>query len=312
MKTYEHVYDILSKSPDFVTGESLAKSLGVSRTAIWKAIQTLQEQGIDITSVRKKGYYLEKGDILLPQDISKQLNIPVYFNPDSNSTQLDAKHGMEKNNPTPALYLASSQKAAKGRFERHFFTSPQGGIYMSIHLKPNCHFEELPPYTMMAAAAIVKAIQRLTGINTEIKWVNDIYLNNKKMAGILTEAISSIESGRITDDIIGVGLNFSISDFPEELANKATSLFTSEKPSITRNQLISEIWRLFLTIPTSDLVKVYKEKSLVLDKQVTFEQAGKTYTGVAKEIGDKGQLLVLTDDGREKWLTAGEVSLTSW
>ena len=103
MKTYEHVYDILSKSPDFVTGESLAKSLGVSRTAIWKAIQTLQEQGIDITSVRKKGYYLEKGDILLPQDISKQLNIPVYFNPDSNSTQLDAKHGMEKNNPTPAL-----------------------------------------------------------------------------------------------------------------------------------------------------------------------------------------------------------------
>ena len=97
MKTYEHVYDILSKSPDFVTGESLAKSLGVSRTAIWKAIQTLQEQGIDITSVRKKGYYLEKGDILLPQDISKQLNIPVYFNPDSNSTQLDAKHGMEKN-----------------------------------------------------------------------------------------------------------------------------------------------------------------------------------------------------------------------
>ena len=67
-----------------------------------------------------------------------------------------------------------------------------------------------------------------------------------------------------------------------------------------------------LTIPTTDLVKVYKEKSLVLDKQVTFEQAGKTYTGVAKEIGDKGQLLVLTDDGQEKWLTAGEVSLTSW
>ena len=219
---------------------------------------------------------------------------------------------MEKNNPTPALYLSSSQKAAKGRFDRHFFASSQGGIYMSIHLKPNCHFADLPPYTMMAAAAIVKAIQRLTGINTEIKWVNDIYLNNKKMAGILTEAISSIESGRITDVIIGVGLNFSISDFPEELANKATSLFTSEKPSITRNQLISEIWRLFLTIPTSDLVKVYKEKSLVLDKQVTFEQAGKTYTGVAKEIGDKGQLLVLTDDGQEKWLSAGEVSLTSW
>ena len=312
MKTYEHVYEILSKSPGFVTGESLAKNFGVSRTAIWKAIQTLQEQGVVITSVRKKGYRLEKGDILLPQEISKQLNFPLYFNPDSTSTQLDAKHGMEKQNPVPALYLASNQGAAKGRFERHFYTSPNGGIYMSIHLKPNCHYSELPPYTMMVAAAIVKAIQRLTGIDTNIKWVNDIYLNNKKMAGVLTEAISSIESGRITDVIIGVGLNFSISDFPKELATKATSLFQNEHPTITRNQLISEIWRLFLTIPTADLLKVYKEKSLVLDKQVTFEQAGKTYTGIAKEIGDKGQLLVITDDSQNKWLTAGEVSLISW
>ena len=291
MKTYERVYEILAKSPDFVTGENLAKELGISRTAIWKAIQTLQNQGIVITSVRKKGYRLEKGDILLPQDISDQLNFPVYLNPDSTSTQLDAKHGMERQDPVPALYLAPNQGSAKGRFERHFYTTPHGGIYMSIHLKPNCHYTELPPYTMMVAAAIVKAIQRLTGVDTDIKWVNDIYLNNKKMAGVLTEAISSIESGRITDVIIGVGLNFSISDFPEELATKATSL---------------------LTIPTADLVKVYKEKSLVLDKQVTFEQAGKSYTGIAKEIGDKGQLLVLTDDGQRKWLTAGEVSLTSW
>ena len=305
MKTYERVYEILAKSPDFVTGESLAKELGISRTAIWKAIQSLQDQGVVITSVRKK-------DILLSQEISKQLNFPVYFNPDSTSTQLDAKHGMERQDPAPSLYLASNQGSAKGRFERHFHTSPHGGIYMSIHLKPNCHFSELPPYTMMVAASIVKAIQRLTGIDTDIKWVNDIYLNNKKIAGILTEAISSIESGCITDVIIGVGLNFSISDFPEEIATKATSLFQNERPTITRNQLISEIWKLFLTIPTTDLVKVYKEKSLVLDKQVTFEQSGKAYSGIAKEIGDKGQLLVLTDDGQEKWLSAGEVSLTSW
>lgn len=105
------------------------------------------------------------------------------------------------------LYLASSQKAAKGRFERHFFASPQIRYLYEYHLKPNCHFEELPPYTMMAAAAIVKAIQRLTGINTEIKWVNDIYLNNKKMAGILTVAISSIESGRTLQmSLSGLGL----------------------------------------------------------------------------------------------------------
>ena len=151
MKTYERVYEILAKSPDFVTGENLAKELGISRTAIWKAIQTLQNQGIVITSVRKKGYRLEKGDILLPQDISDQLNFPVYLNPDSTSTQLDAKHGMERQDPVPALYLAPNQGSAKGRFERHFYTTPHGGIYMSIHLKPNCHYTESVSYTHLRA-----------------------------------------------------------------------------------------------------------------------------------------------------------------
>jgi BirA family biotin operon repressor/biotin-[acetyl-CoA-carboxylase] ligase len=209
------------------------------------------------------------------------------------------------------LYLAPSQEKAKGRFGRQFFASKQGGIYMSLHLKPNVPFEEIKPYTLMVASSIVKAISRLTGIETDIKWVNDIYYNGKKIAGILTEAISSVETGLITDVIIGVGINFYITDFPKAISQKAGSLFSSQ-PTITRNELITEIWKLFLTIPEKDLVKVYKEKSLVLNKQVTFSENDIEFSGLAIDITNQGHLLVKLDNGQEKLLRSGEISLSSW
>lgn len=182
---------------------------------------------------------------------------------------------------------------------------------MSLHLKPNVPFEEIKPYTLMVASSIVKAISRLTGIETDIKWVNDIYYNGKKIAGILTEAISSVETGLITDVIIGVGINFYITDFPKAISQKAGSLFSSQ-PTITRNELITEIWKLFLTIPEKDLVKVYKEKSLVLNKQVTFSENDIEFSGLAIDITNQGHLLVKLDNGQEKLLRSGEISLSSW
>ena len=163
----------------------------------------------------------------------------------------------------------------------------------------------------MVASSIVKAISRLAGIDCQIKWVNDIYLGQKKLAGILTEAISSIETGLITDVIIGIGLNFLVPEFPENLQDKATSLFTSQAP-ISRNQLISEIWKIFQNTPERDLIKVYKEKSLVLDKRVTFVENQVSYAGLATDITDSGQLVVKLDDGQEKLLNSGEISLSSW
>lgn len=108
---------------------------------------------------------------------------------------------------------------------------------MSLHLKPNVPFEDVKPYTLMVASSIVKAISRLTGIETEIKWVNDIYYNGKKIAGILTEAISSVETGLITDVIIGVGINFHITDFPADISEKAGSLFLLNQALHATNSL---------------------------------------------------------------------------
>lgn len=310
MKTYEKIYDYLQNKDDYISGETLAKKFELSRTAIWKAIKTLEEKGVKIDSVKKRGYKIISGDLLLPEVIAKELKIPVTINEKSESTQLDAKNNMEFDKQSH-LYLAPSQEKAKGRFGRQFFASKQGGIYMSLHLKPNVPFEEIKPYTLMVASSVVKAISRLTGIETDIKWVNDIYYNGKKIAGILTEAISSVETGLITDVIIGVGINFYITDFPKAISQKAGSLFSSQ-PTITRNELITEIWKLFLTIPEKDLVKVYKEKSLVLNKQVTFSENDIEFSGLAIDITNQGHLLVKLDNGQEKLLRSGEISLSSW
>ncbi|PZO96185.1 MAG: bifunctional biotin--[acetyl-CoA-carboxylase] synthetase/biotin operon repressor [Streptococcus pyogenes] len=311
MKTSEKIYQRLQQADTYISGERLAKDLHLSRTAIWKGIKALEQQGIEIQTSKRQGYKIISGDLLLPDEIARHLGIPVIYNATSVSTQIDAKTAMTKGSTGPSLYLAPHQISAKGRLDRHFYTSKTGGIYMSLHIRPNQSYQELDPYTMIAASSIVKAIARLTGIETEIKWVNDIYLNGKKVAGILTEAIASVETGLITDVIIGIGLNFYITDMPKELSAIATSLFT-ETPSITRNQLIIEIWNLFLTIPLDDHIKVYKEKSLVLNRQVNYMQQGQEIQAKAIDITNQGYLIVQKKDGSLETLHSGEISLSSW
>lgn len=311
MKTTEIIYDILSQHSSGISGEAIAKQLNISRTSVWKAIKSLESQGLVIESSKQNGYRLLEGDLLIPEIIEKALQIQVSYNEKSISTQKDAKENILTNPKTPQLYLAPKQEMAKGRMNRPFFTSENGGIYMSLHLKPNVHYSDLEPFTMMAASSITKAISRLTGIDTQIKWVNDIYLGQKKIAGIITEAITSVETGLITDVIIGIGLNFFIKDFPDDLNSKAGSLF-SVQPTVTRNQLIIEIWKLFTEIPVKDHIKVYKYKSLVLNRQVTFMENDTLISGKAIAITDEGHLVIRLESGQEKILRSGEISLSSW
>ena len=180
MKTYEILFDILSQESDYVSGEKLAQKLGISRTSIWKAIQRLEKEGIRIESIKNKGYKLISGDLLITKKIEEAAPIHVSFNPNCQSTQLDAKAGIEAGKPANTLYLASSQTAGRGRFGRSYFAPEQGGIYMTLHLKPNLPFQQIPAYTILTAGAIYKAIKDLTLMEMEIKWVNDIYYKARK------------------------------------------------------------------------------------------------------------------------------------
>ena len=311
MKSYQEVYKILATEKDYVSGEKIAESLNLSRTSVWKAIQRLQQEGLEIDSIKNRGYKLLQGDLILPHEIENQSPVTVRFKSKTKSTQTDAKEALEAGAKGDTLYLSTSQTSGRGRFQRPYFSPSQGGIYMSLHLKPNLPYQDLPSYTLLTAGAIYKAIKNLSLIDVDIKWVNDIYLNQKKIAGILTEAITSVETGLVTDVIIGVGINFSITDFPKNLQTKAGSLFQQKAP-ITRNELIAEIWKCFYETEVDELLYLYKKRSIVLGKEISFKKDQEIFTGKACDISDQGQLLIELANGEKIWLNSGEVSLSKW
>ncbi|MFM9294261.1 bifunctional biotin--[acetyl-CoA-carboxylase] ligase/biotin operon repressor BirA [Streptococcus sp. ST14] len=311
MKSHQQVYQILARENDYVSGEKIGQELNLSRTSIWKAIQRLQQEGLMIDSIKNRGYKLIQGDLILPDIIQEKTNLNILYKPETKSTQTDAKEGIEAGNKGNTLYLSTCQTAGRGRFQRPYYSPSQGGIYMSLHIQPNLPYEKLPSYTLLVAAAVYKAIKNLTMIEVDIKWVNDIYFKNKKIAGILTEAMTSVETDLVTDVIIGLGINFSIADFPDNLKEKAGSLFTAPAP-ISRNDLISEIWNCFYNTDSDELLYIYKERSIVLGKEVTFQLDEKLKKGLAKEISESGQLQVELEDKQTIWLNSGEISLTNW
>ncbi|MBL1228629.1 biotin--[acetyl-CoA-carboxylase] ligase [Enterococcus sp. BWB1-3] len=320
MSTRSNVLTLLmEKAPNFISGEEMAQQLSVSRTAIWKAVNELKKEGHLINSGTNKGYQYQPSDILSAEGIQLHLapdlpKLSIKILEGSASTMDDAKLSAILGEPANTLVVADTQEAPKGRFGRPFFAKKGGGIYMSILLRPNQVFEEMAQYTTIMAVAIAEAIEELTDQITEIKWVNDLYINGKKVCGILSEAISDVESGQITTIIIGMGINFSIrqEEFPEEIQQKATSLFSSSLPTITRNELISAIWNHFYTILNEDNLEYmerYRKKSFVLGKEVTFVQNNQEYQGYAATINNRGELIVQLHDGSEKILSSGEISL---
>lgn len=180
MKSYQEVYKILAHETDYLSGEKIAEILNLSRTSVWKAIQRLQQEGLEIDSIKNRGYKLLHGDLILPQEIEANSPISVQFKPITKSTQSDAKEAMEAGAKGGTLYLSTAQTMGRGRFQRPYYSPEQGGIYMSLHLKPNLSYLDLPAYTLLTAASIYKAVKNLCLIDLDIKWVNDLYLNHKK------------------------------------------------------------------------------------------------------------------------------------
>lgn len=321
MSTKSQVLTLLmEKAPDYLSGEEMGQQLSVSRTAIWKAINELKKDGQTISSSRNKGYRYEPSDVLSAEGIhlfldAKTPKLAITVVDSSESTMKDAKLAAINGQPANTLIVANQQEAPKGRFGRPFFSKAGQGIYMSMLLRPNQNFEAIAQYTVMMAVAVSQAMDDLAQVHTEIKWVNDIYLQQKKVCGILSEAMSDVETGQISNVVIGLGINFSVqtSEFPNELRDKATSLFPAGSPTITRNELIATIWNQFyrlLAQPTNQtFLAAYREKSFVLGKQVQFSQGGQLYEGLATAINERGELVVQLSDQSTKVLSSGEISL---
>lgn len=315
LTTKEKVLARLKAAEEILSGEALAQELGVSRTAIWKAIKELEKKGYQIQHLAN-GYRYQPSDILDAKEIQEHINqaVDVTVLETSDSTMKDAQLAVMEGKKSPLLIVADMQKAPRGRFNRPFFASKQQGIYMSLLLEPKEQLQELPQYTILMAVAVAEAIDELLGVESQIKWVNDIYLNHKKVVGILSEAMTDVETNSLKYIIIGMGINFSIpqENYPEELREKATSLFSDGKATTTRNQLIINIWNRFFALLAEQTTYLdsYRKKSFVLGKKITFKRKDQLYLGTAVAITDIGELVV--DLGDEKvTLSSGEISLSS-
>lgn len=323
MALKDSILKILEENRDeSLSGEELAKRLSVSRAAIWKNIKSLREEGYNILAVTNKGYKLTKeNDLISAEGIKIFLNkecrenyIKVYKVIDS-TNQEAKKLLMDKDIPEGTVLIAEEQTAGRGRFQRKFFSPSQKGIYMSVILRPNIELSKAIHITTATAISVCRAIENLTKKRPKIKWVNDIFLDGKKLCGILTEATGNFESGRVENVVIGIGINFKTEEdsFPDEIKHSACSLFQGEKPTVTRNRMIAEIlnelFALCNNLEDKDIMKEYKVLSLVLGKEVTFYKNNKLNKAVATDITENGALVVKYENGEIDYLNSGEISI---
>lgn len=316
----EKVLEILKNNlGENISGAQIASSLGVSRAAVWKAIEELRSDGYIIEAHTKKGYSLQSIDhVIDPEEIKKYLATQrfarhIEFFDEVASTNDVAKDRAREHASEGTLVIAKHQNAGRGRYSRTFHSPDNGSIYMSLLLRPLSEFKDTSLLTVIAAAAVALAIDEVCGVETKIKWVNDVYVNNKKICGILTEAGYEMETSSISYIVIGIGININAKYLPQELMNKASGIREHAGKNFSVNLLIAQVMNLlenyYLAEDKRTVLGVYRAKSFVLGETVMFEKAGKETQGVAKTIDNDGGLIISLADGRSIKLQSGEVSI---
>lgn len=250
MSTAERILFLLeSNKKIYTSGEEMARQCGVSRNAVWKAIRDLREKGYNIEAVSNKGYKLtDNNDIISAEGIKaalpaslKDTDILVYDSLSSTSDR--AKELAMKGEAHGTVVVAVTQTCGRGRKDHSFF-SPEGGLYMSIILKPEALFStDSREVTSFVGNAVIDAIKELTGIEPYIDGINDLYVDGKKICGILLESGSEFDSNTLQWIVAGIGINFDsdIDSFPGEVRDRACSLFPGGNATTTKNALIARV-----------------------------------------------------------------------
>lgn len=321
-KRKQQVLEVLyNNKSDYISGQKLSDKLGVSRTTIWKYIQSLREQGYLIESSSKIGYRLVKApDILSPEEIKKDLKTKILgkeiiYHEQVDSTNKLAEATAQKGAKEGTIIIAREQVGGKGRLGRKYFCPP-GGIWFSVILRPDLKPNTASQLNLVAAVALAKTINQLTELEPKIKWPNDILINNKKVSGILTEINAEID--QINYLILGLGLNLNIAkvDFPEDLYQKATSIQAEQEKEVSKLNfftcLLEELeneYLLFQEKGFSEVVKKWQKYNMTLGRTVTVNNRREVFTGEAVDIDSDGNLLVKLSDGVIKKVVSGDVTL---
>jgi len=309
--------------PDFVSGELICRDLGVSRTAIWKHVRALREDGYIIEAQTNAGYRVKSiPDCLYPAEVTDGLNTRlvgrqvVHYYTSLTSTTTVAKELAAGGCPEGTIVLAEEQTGGRGRLGRGWF-SPRGqGIWMSLVLRPMVSPLEVSQLTLVTAVALAGALRQFTSLPVGIKWPNDLLINGKKICGILTEMAGDMDRVKHVTVSMGLNVNIGAGDFPAPIADLATSLRLEAGSSFPRvailKAMLKELERQYLAwldYGFGPLLEQWREMCISLNCPVTVHTLKESWEGWAEDVNESGALLVRTSGGDLRCLNAGEVSL---
>ncbi|WP_456057260.1 biotin--[acetyl-CoA-carboxylase] ligase [Agathobacter sp.] len=317
----EEILRLLRSADGYISGQELCNRFGVSRTAVWKAINQLKEAGYEIEAQQNKGYRLMAApDLMTEAEIKSLLHTDwvakevLYFDT-IDSTNTKAQELAEKGYPSGTLVVADKQESGKGRRGRSWVSPSGTGIFMTLMIKPDINPNNASMLTLVAALAVAKAITSVTGEKAMIKWPNDIVVNGKKVCGILTEMNAQFDY--INHIVVGIGINVHNESFPEEISRMASSLMIEAGGKrFHRAQIIAETMSYFeqyydTFLKTQDLSALVREYDKLLvnrNKSVRVLDPKEPFDGKAMGITPKGELIVDTWESR-KLVSSGEVSV---
>ena len=322
MTTKEKLLALLEDSKGtFFSGEEIARTLQVSRAAVWKAVNALREDGYTIDAATNQGYRLSPdSDILSPQGIRRFLK-PEYRDldltvlPTAPSTNALVREKANQGRPEGCVIVACEQTDGRGRYGRQFFSPIDSGVYLSLLLRPTAYSpQQATCLTAAAAAAMCQAIEAVTGQQPGIKWVNDIFLHGKKVCGILTEAAVGLETGALDYMVLGAGVNLypPVKGFPEEIQPIAGSVLERSCPE-AKNRLVGEFlnrfWDFYTHPECRTYLEDYRSRSLAIGQNVTVLSAGRAVSAYAYGIDDDFRLLVRYENGDTEALSYGEIRI---
>lgn len=328
MTTKEKVVKLLeSRANEFISGQDIAEQLFITRAGIWKTIKSLQAEGYNIEAVTNKGYRLIKDEDSLTKggvdrfldEYGTEIKTLVFDEVDSTNTLVKELADNGENGDLVAI--AGFQTAGRGRRGRSFFSPKGTGVYFSFLLHPFTDIAKATGLTCMAAVAVCEGVKKALNKETGIKWVNDIFYDEKKVCGILSEAFTSIEDGSLSYVVVGIGINVyePAGGFPKEIKKIAGALLREgEKGKDVRNKLaaavISEFMKLYNN-PELPYISMYRDRSFLIGNYVMINSNNpddKKEYALVTGIDDDCHLLVKYDDGRTAALSNGEVSVVKY
>ncbi|GMB07902.1 biotin--[acetyl-CoA-carboxylase] ligase [Thermolongibacillus altinsuensis] len=307
---------------EFISGQKISDQLGCSRTAVWKHIEDLRQEGFEVEAVRRLGYRLKSApDKVTGNEIqlglkTKRLGWNVYYEESVPSTQKIAHKLAYDGAEEGTLVIAEEQTAGRGRLDRSWHSPKGTGIWMSLILRPAIPPQQAPQLTLLAAVAVSQGIQEVTGLVPDIKWPNDILLNGKKAVGILTEL--QADPDQVHAVIVGIGINVNQTreHFPSELASTATSLALEAGKPVNRAQLVQMILSKFETLYDqylqhgfSPIKLLWEGYAVTIGKEVVARTLSGTVSGVALGITDTGTLKLRTKDGDIHYIYSADIEI---